>query len=295
MSLTRKEVQDRIEKSEKYKEEGRSSKKAIKLLEDTLSELEPSTEEYYEIVLELADVYRDNKSYTTAQDLLIEGIAKAKKYDEDLYLAQMYCSLSFIKLQKQEFNQARKYAKRALSITKNMKGFKVEKVKSNIYAILGNIYFTTKDYQDSLENYKKALKLAEKIGYERRIMTVKNDMANVYIETGEVDKARDLLLSLKKKAQKENEFAMPQILLRLARVEFIENNLEKAKEYIEESINLSKQKGWKRDIAEGREALARIYKEQNKELQKNIQLSKARKNYKDIGLDKKADKVKEMK
>jgi hypothetical protein len=30
-------------------------------------------------------------------------------------------------------------------------------------------------------------------------------------------------------------------------------------------------------------------------LQKNIQLSKARKNYKDIGLDKKADKVKEMK
>jgi tetratricopeptide (TPR) repeat protein len=120
-------------------------------------------------------------------------------------------------------------------------------------------------------------------------------MANVYIETGEVDKARDLLLSLKRKAQKENEFAIPQILLRLARVEFIENNLEKAKEYIEESINLSKQKGWKRDIAEGREALARIYKEQNKELQKNIQLSKARKNYKDIGLDKKADKVKEKK
>jgi tetratricopeptide (TPR) repeat protein len=174
-----------------------------------------------------------------------------------------------------------------------MKGFKVEKVKSNIYAILGNIYFTTKDYQDSLENYKKALKLAEEIGYERRIMTVKNDMANVYIETGEVDKARDLLLSLKKKAQKENEFAMPQILLRLARVEFIENNLEKAKEYIEESINLSKQKGWKRDIAEGREALARIYKEQNKELQKNIQLSKAKKAYKDIGLDKKVNKVKE--
>jgi tetratricopeptide (TPR) repeat protein len=120
-------------------------------------------------------------------------------------------------------------------------------------------------------------------------------MANVYIEMEEIDKAKDLLLSLKKKTEKEHEFVMPQILLRLARVEFVKNNLEKAIEYIEESMKLSKEKGWKRDIAEAREALARIYKEQNKGLQRNIQLSKARRAYKDIGLDKKADKVKEKK
>jgi tetratricopeptide (TPR) repeat protein len=295
MSLTRKEVQDRIGESEEYRREKGNVKKSIKILEDTLSELEPSTEEYYEVVLKLADVYRDNKSYTTAQDLLMEGVARAKNYDEDVYLAQMYRSLSFIKLQKQEFTRARKYAKKALSIVKHMRGFKAEKIKSNIYAVLGNIYFTTEDYKDALENYKKALKKAEKIEYEKRIMTVKDDMANVYIEMEEIDKAKDLLLSLKKKTEKEHEFVMPQILLRLARVEFVKNNLEKAIEYIEESMKLSKEKGWKRDIAEAREALARIYKEQNKGLQRNIQLSKARRAYKDIGLDKKADKVKEKK
>jgi tetratricopeptide (TPR) repeat protein len=295
MSLTRKEVQDRIGESEEYRREKGNVKKSIKILEVTLSELEPSTEEYYEVVLKLADVYRDNKSYTTAQDLLMEGVARAKNYDEDVYLAQMYRSLSFIKLQKQEFTRARKYAKKALSIVKHMRGFKAEKIKSNIYAVLGNIYFTTEDYKDALENYKKALKKAEKIEYEKRIMTVKDDMANVYIEMEEIDKAKDLLLSLKKKTEKEHEFVMPQILLRLARVEFVKNNLEKAIEYIEESMKLSKEKGWKRDIAEAREALARIYKEQNKGLQRNIQLSKARRAYKDIGLDKKADKVKEKK
>jgi tetratricopeptide (TPR) repeat protein len=295
MSLTRKGVQDRIEESEKYKEEKGNSRKAIKILEDTLSELEPSEEEYYEVVLKLADVYRDNKSYTTAQDLLMEAVARAKNYEEDVYLAQIYRSLSFIKLQKQEFTKARKYAKKALSIVKHMRGFKAEKIKSNIYAVLGNIYFTTEDYKDALENYKKALKKAEKIEYEKRIMTVKDDMANVYIEMEEIDKAKDLLLSLKKKTEKEHEFVMPQILLRLARVEFVKNNLEKATEYIEESMKLSKEKGWKRDIAEAREALARIYKKQNKGLQRNIQLSKARRAYKDIGLDNKADKVKEKK
>jgi tetratricopeptide (TPR) repeat protein len=295
MSLTRKEVQDRIGESEEYRKEKGNVRKSIKILEDTLSELEPSKEEYYEVVLKLADVYRDNKSYTAAQDLLMEGVARAKNYDEDVYLAQIYRSLSFIKLQKQEFTKARKYAKKALSIVKHMKGFKAEKIKSNVYAVLGNIYFTTKDYKDALKNYKKALKKAEKIEYERRIMTVKDDMANVYIETEETDKAKDLLLSLKKKAKKGNEFAMPQILLRLARVEFIKNDLEKAKEYIEESMNLSKQRGWKRDIAEAREALASIYKEQNKGLQKNIQLSKARRAYKDIGLDKRSEKIKERK
>ncbi len=290
MALTRKEVQDRIEESGDYRKEKGNVKKSIKILEDTLSALKPSREEYYEVVLNLADVYRDNKSYTQAQDLLLETVAKAKNYDENLYLAQIYCNLSFIKLQKQEVTRSRKYAKKALSIVKHMKDFKAEKIKSNIYAVLGNIYFTTKDYKEALENYKKALKKAEKIEYEKRIMTVKDDMANVYIETGEIDKAKNLLLSLKKKAEKEDDFTMPQILLRLARVEFINENLEQSKEYVEESIKLSKKRGWKRDIAEGKEALSRIYEKQNKQLQRKIQLSKAKKGYRDIGLEKRSEK-----
>jgi tetratricopeptide (TPR) repeat protein len=292
MAVSRREVQNAIEQSEEYILKKGDSKKAIKVLEDILKDSEESSEEYYEILLKLSKVYRDNKSYNDALDLLKESIPKAKKHEMEIYLADIYRSISFIKLQQRKFAESRNYAKKALGIVKYMKGFKAEKTKANIYASLGNIYFTSKDYKDALKNYRKALKKAEDIGFVQRELTLKNDIANVYIEKEELDKAKDLLLRVKKKATKENPMVVPQVLLRLARVEYLQDNDDRSRAYIEQAIDYSKKMGWKRDIAEAREAMARIYKKEERKGNRKSELKKAQKIYKEIGLEKKADRVK---
>jgi tetratricopeptide (TPR) repeat protein len=172
-----------------------------------------------------------------------------------------------------------------------MRGFKAEKTKANIYAVLGNIYFDSKDYDDAIENYKKALKKSEDIGFQPREITVKNDLANVYIEQNKLEQAKELLLSIRKNAKENYKHAVPQIILRLARIEYEQNNYDQSKEYIKEAIDMSEDMGWKRSTAEAREALARIYEKEKKDRSKSSELKKAYKLYKELGLKKKAKKI----
>jgi tetratricopeptide (TPR) repeat protein len=290
--VSRKEVQDLIEETDRLILEKGNSKKAIKNLEDTLQKLEPSSEEYYEVLIKLSKTYRDNKSFNLAEDLLYRAVAEAKKFDKEIYLADIYRSIAFIKLQKQNFAAARKYAKKALAIVKYMKGFKAKRTKADIYAALGNIYFTASKYEDALENYKKALKKSQDIDFQRRIISVKSDIANVYIETDKLDEAKNLLLLIKKQAEKEYEIGIPRILLRLARIEHIQNNNDRAQAYAQEALSYASSKGWKRFVADAREGLAYIYHKAGKGGKKKAEVKKASKIYRDIGLEKRAEKVK---
>jgi tetratricopeptide (TPR) repeat protein len=290
MEINRKEVQNVFEDVEKYLNE-RNFSKAFSLLENLLKDLDPSTEEYFETVLKLSELYRNNKSYTAAEELLEKSTHYAKKFEENLYLADIYRSLSFIKLQKREFPDARKYAKKALSIVKYMKGFKADKNKANIYALLGNICFTNKKYKEALEYYNKGLTKAEKIQFDKRVITIKNDIANLYIETDKTNKAKILLKELKRKSKKIYKLAYPQVLIRLAKLEYETKSYEKAKKYLYEALDFVKQNDWKRDIAEVREELAFVYKEEGKLVKSKIQLMIAFKIYKEIGLKKKAKRI----
>jgi tetratricopeptide (TPR) repeat protein len=284
-------VQDIIERTVKHLYTRKGYKKELKLLEETLKGLEESSDEYYEVILKLSRLYRYHKNYIEAEDILKEAIPKAKNFDKDLHLASIYRSLSFIKLQEREFSEARNLAKKGLSIVKYMRGFKAEKTKANIYAVLGNIYFDSKDYDDAIENYKKALKKSEDIGFQPREITVKNDLANVYIEQNKLEQAKELLLSIRKNAKENYKHAVPQIILRLARIEYEQNNYDQSKEYIKEAIDMSEDMGWKRSTAEAREALARIYEKEKKDRSKSSELKKAYKLYKELGLKKKAKKI----
>jgi len=266
---------------------GKGIDRSIKMLEETLEEIEPTRDDYYETVIKLATVYRYHRNYADAENVLMNGISKAKTYEKQIHLSDIYRNLSFIKLQQKDFVKARIYAKKALSIVKYMKGFKADRSKSNIYAVLGNIFFTTKDYKDALKNYQKALKKAKKIGFEERVFTLKGDIANVYIETGKLKKARDILLSIEEKAEEVHEKAIPQIYLRLARIEYERENLAETKGLIEKAIAVSEKKGWKRDLAEAREALARVYEKEGKESKAKEAYEKAKRIFKEIGLESK--------
>lgn len=291
MGKTVHDVEEILLKVDRSIKSGKDIESSIKLLEETLEEIEPSRGDYYETLIKLATVYRYNRSYSDAKNVLLNGISNAKTFEMDLHLADIYRNLSFIELQQKNYIKARSYAKKALSIVKYIKGFKADRAKANIYAVLGNIYFTTKEYGDALENYKKALETAKKIDYEERVVTLQGDIANVYIETGKLEKAEDILLSTKQKAQEVHEKAVPQIYLRLARIEYEKENLGESKELIERAIDISEKKGWKRDLAESREALARVYEKDGKERNAKEEYGKASRLFKEIGLER---KIKEL-
>jgi tetratricopeptide (TPR) repeat protein len=291
MGKTVHDVEEILLKVDRSIKSGKDIDTSIELLEETLEEIEPTRGDYYETLIKLATVYRYSRSYTDAENVLLKGIPNAKTFEMDLHLADIYRNLSLIKLQQKNYIKARSYAKKALSIVKYRKGFKADRAKANIYAVLGNIYFTTKEYDDALEVYTKALETAKKIDYEERVITLQGDIANVYIETDKLEKAEEILLSMKQKAQEVHEKAVPQIYLRLARIEYERGNLDESESLVEKAIRIAEKKSWKRDLAEAREALARVYKKDGKESNAKEEFEKANKIFKEIGLE---SKIKEL-
>ena len=265
---------------------------ATKVLEPLLEDLKPDEDSYYEIILRLSSLYRDNKSYETAEDILTDNIDNAKEFNKPIYLADIYRSLAFIELQKRNFSQAKEFGQKAIDIVDDLNDEQAIKVRANIYAILGNIEFTLHNYKSALDKYEKGLDDANKINFIPRILTIKNDIANVYIEINDLEQAKETLLSIQQDAETTYRSAVPQVLMRLAKIEFGELNYDKVKEYLEKSISISEKEGWKRDIAEAREGLARLYKvtEKTTKAQKEIQL--AYEIYIELGLLEKAKALK---
>ena len=258
----------------------------IKELEKRFKVLKPNNEEYYEILLKLSREYRDKKSYEKAQELLEEGVKKAKQNNYILYLSDIFRSLSFVNLQRGDIEKALELSKKALSVIKYKKGKDAQKIKANIYAILGNIYFTKKNYKKALIKYKKGLKKSKESNFKVREITLIGDIANVYIAQNKLKKAKNLLLTIKDDAKKYYEYAVPQIILRLGRIEYLQSNNKRAKAHVLEAIQIAKDNKWKRDVAEATEALGRIYLKEGNQKRANLELDKANNIFQELGLSK---------
>jgi tetratricopeptide (TPR) repeat protein len=258
----------------------------IKELQEILQTLKPNEEKYYETVLKLSREYRDRKSYEKAQELLEEGLTHAKENSYELYLADIYRSLSFVNLQRGDIEKALELSKIALSVIKYKKGNDAQEIKANIYAALGNIYFTKKNYKKALFNYKKGLGKARESNFKVREITLIGDIANVYIAQNKLKRAKNLLLRTKSDAKKYYKYAVPQILLRLGRIEYLQSDNRRAKAHVLEAIQFAENNGWKRDVAEAIEALARIYLKEGDEKKAKLELEKANKIFKELGLPK---------
>jgi tetratricopeptide (TPR) repeat protein len=286
------ELQNKIKRADELRNLEGDLPEAIHLLEPVLVETTPDEDIYYEIILRLSSLYRDNKSYDIAEDFLIDNIDKAKEFNKPIYLADIYRSIAFIELQKRNPSQAKEYAQEAMSVLDNINDGNTKKVKANIYAILGNIEFTLKNYNEALDNYQKSLEESNDINFIQRTITVKNDIANVHIEMGDLEKAKEILLSILQDAKDNYKSSVPQVYMRLARIEFEQLNYFKVKKYLRKSISISEKEGWKRDIAEAREGLSKLYKVIGKPKMAEKELKLAYDIYNELGLLEKAKSVK---
>ena len=109
---------------------------------------------------------------------------------------------------------------------------------------------------------------------------------------GDLEKAKEILLSILQDAKDKYKSSVPQVYMRLARIEFEQLNYLKVKKYLRKSISISTKEGWKRDIAEAREGLAKLYKVIGKSKKAQKELKLAYDIYSELDLLEKAQAVK---
>lgn len=281
-------LQEAIKLSDEYRDKYGQQDKALEVLCDAQKYLDinhPDT--YYPYFLKLSALYRDSQNYDIALGTLLKLLNTA----QDIYLADIKRSLSFIYLQKKDIEKAIDFATDSLKILENNSTEKGLTMLSNTYAVLGNIYFTKKDFDSALLYYNKGLDIAKKVGFTQRILTIVNDIANVYLQQNRIEDAQQTLISLQKEAEKKYRIVVPQLLIRLARVYMQQNRINNAISTLNKSLEISKSENWKRDIAEASEALSLVYIKQENLPQARKLINDAKKIYIEMGLNAKAEKL----
>ena len=217
-------------------------------------------DELIKYVLMKAVLYRDTGDMESSIETYKEALNIVKSNDY-INKADILRSLSFVSIYTEGFDTAFKYAEDALNTVKDKRGKKYYRVKSNIYAVIGNILYGEERYEEALTNYKKGMYWAEKDHFYQREITLGGDIANVYIAQKKFSKAIQIISKNLKLAKKSYRISVPQLYLRRAKIYFEERDIKKAVNDIQECIYISKKEGWFRDLGEAYEAMGDVLKE----------------------------------
>ncbi len=235
--------------------------------------------ELLDYVILKAVLYRDTGDLSSSVETYKEALEIVKD-DDCIYKADILRSLSFVSIYTEGLDRAYEYALDALNAVKQKKAKKYYRVKSNIYAVIGNILYEKNIYDDALVNYRKGMIFAKKDNFYQREITLGGDIANVYIAQRKYSKAIQIISKNLKLAKKSYRISVPQLYLRRAKIYLEQGNLEKAVKDAEKGIDVSKKEGWFRDLGESYEAMGDILKAKNDEKYKSY-YRKAERIYRD--------------
>lgn len=251
-----------INKSMELRDKEGKPKEALKELLKYKNEDFKEYKELLDYVILKAVLYRDTGDLTSAVETYKEALVIVKD-DDCIYKADILRSLSFVSIYTEGLDRAYEYAVDALNTVKQKKGKKYYRVKSNIYAVIGNILYEKKIYDDALVNYRKGMIFAKKDNFYQREITLGGDIANVYIAQRKYSKAVQIISENLKSAKKSYRISVPQLYLRRAKIYLEKNELEKAVKDIQKGIDVSKKEGWFRDLGESYEAMGDVLKKMN--------------------------------
>jgi tetratricopeptide (TPR) repeat protein len=162
-------------------------------------------------------LYRDTGDLSSSVETYKEALEIVKD-DDCIYKADILRSLSFVSIYTEGLDRAYEYALDALNAVKQKKAKKYYRVKSNIYAVIGNILYEKNIYDDALVNYRKGMIFAKKDNFYQREITLGGDIANVYIAQRKYSKAIQIISKNLKLAKKSYRVSVPQLYLRRAKI-----------------------------------------------------------------------------
>jgi len=171
-------------------------------------------EKYYKAVLEeyvkkedsrvvgvlnnLANLYYVKGEYKKAEEMYKECLSLAMdKGDEDVMI-NVLTALSSLYMDLNEYEKAESCLLDALRIESKRKSDKPSVAVASLLNNLGFVYSKAKDYEKAERFYKEALRIYNQLDDVKGVIAVLNNLSSIYLTTGNVDKALDVLDVIKK-------------------------------------------------------------------------------------------------
>jgi tetratricopeptide (TPR) repeat protein len=146
----------------------------------------------------MGNTYQQKDDYQTAAKYYQKALSNFHKMGAEDGIATIYLNLGNNWSFQGDFKTGQEYFFKALAIQERIHDEHYMMITTNA---IGNSYFYQGDYPRALQFYLKALKMAEATGSDDVALYMGN-VAIVYIESGELDKALDYTLKAIEKDQK---------------------------------------------------------------------------------------------
>lgn len=127
----------------------------------------------------ISDIYLQNNNRNESIRQLERALSIAKNIDNDTIIGDLYKSLGYTCELKSDYENAIKYYLKSLTYKEKLNDIKGQ---ASNYNSIGLIYYYQRNYQQSLDNLKKALKLVKKIDFKFGIASILTNIANIYME-----------------------------------------------------------------------------------------------------------------
>lgn len=204
----------------------------------------------------LGIAYRNRSNYSKALELFFEAL-KSSEYSKDLEeISYTLINIGNIYIFQTNYQGAIDYFQRALE---NARMINNESIIAYCYLNIGRSLAGLERYQEAEENYKKAQEIRLKINDTEGIVISNVDMAELYLKQNLPDKALNLLLdNLVKVKQLNHKSTLSFSYLNIAKSYLLKNDLDKARKYIEKSMEINRAHGLKNNYSQALQILSEI-------------------------------------
>ena len=148
-----------------------------------------------------------------------------------------------------------------------------------------------KENRKALKFHKQGLKIAQKIHFSERTITILGDIGNIYLNLKQPNKAQKALEQALAEADRSYRHAVPALNIRLGRLNFETKNYNQAEKFCQKALTIAKKEGWKREQAEAYEGLGYIYQATGKSKKATQTFNQAAKIFKELEMGKRSKEM----
>ncbi len=189
--------------------------------------------------VKLGNILTDNSTIDEAAMHYDKALVLAKKDRNKRAITHILIQKGFMFGTHDLYKDAKKQYQEALQICEEQ-GYLF--YSTYVYTNLGLSSFATGDYDMSLSYFNKGIEVAQKIENKERITTINTCIADVYIQRGDYKKGIQLLYdSLMHYEQKDDQYQLASIYLRIGDAFYQLSEIEAAEEHYQKALKLSEE------------------------------------------------------
>ena len=184
----------------------------------------------------IGNIFQEIGEFDKAYQYYFDALDIYKELDLKPEIINAYRSISICKRKEGKFNEALKYAERALNRAQHSKNYKyINLIKNGI----GTIYFAMEDYKKAREMYLLSIDEIENVDNQIMVLSIAyNNIGETYLETGDLPQAKSYFekaLKMKFKTNDKNRIAFT--LNNLGKLALVEHKTDSAIIFLERALS----------------------------------------------------------